>query len=78
MWAESLSKVITSRDFPGGPMVKTHAGGTGLIPGWGTKIPHAVWPKDFFFFKVVTSRGRGKNERDMKGNVFKSGEVVCF
>ena len=21
------------------------AGGTGLIPGWGTKIPHAVWPK---------------------------------
>ena len=19
------------------------AGGTGLIPGWGTKIPHAVW-----------------------------------
>ena len=50
MWEESLSKVITSRDFPGGPMVKTHAGDTGLIPGWGTKIPHAVWPKDFFFF----------------------------
>ena len=20
------------------------AGGAGSIPGWGTKIPHAVWP----------------------------------
>ena len=31
-------------DFPGGPMVKTlpfSARGTGLIPGWGTKIPDA-------------------------------------
>ena len=33
------------RDFPGGPMVKnppSKAGDTGLIPGWGTKIPHAM------------------------------------
>ena len=34
------------RDFPG-PVVKTmcytSAGGSGLIPGWGTKIPHAAW-----------------------------------
>ena len=33
-----------SRDFPGGPMVKhppSNAGNTGLIPGRGTKIPHA-------------------------------------
>ena len=22
------------------------AGGAGLIPGWGTKIPHAAWPKN--------------------------------
>ena len=22
------------------------AGDTGLIPGWGTKIPHSAWPKD--------------------------------
>ena len=32
-------------DFPGGPVVKTlhasTAGGTGSIPGWGTKILHA-------------------------------------
>ena len=30
-------------------MVKTlpaNAGGTGSIPGQGTKIPHATWPKD--------------------------------
>ena len=36
------------RDFPGGPVVKTspsNAGGAGSIPGWGTKIPHALGPK---------------------------------
>ena len=34
-----------SRDFPGGPVVKnplSNAEHTGSIPGWGTKIPHAV------------------------------------
>ena len=34
-----------SRDFPGGSVVKNlpcNAGDTGLIPGWGTKIPHAT------------------------------------
>ena len=33
------------RDFPGRPMAKSlpsNAGDTGLIPGWGTKIPHVV------------------------------------
>ena len=33
------------RDFSGGPVVKTHilsTGGTGLISGQGTKIPHAA------------------------------------
>ena len=32
------------RDFPGGPVVKNllcNAGDIGLIPGQGTKIPHA-------------------------------------
>ena len=36
------------RDFPDGPVVKTspcNAGGTGLIPGWGAKIPHISQPK---------------------------------
>ena len=33
------------RDFPGGSVVKNlpcNAGEVGLIPGWGTKIPHAT------------------------------------
>ena len=33
------------RDFPGGPVVKNppyNAGDVGLIPGQGTKIPHAT------------------------------------
>ena len=37
-----------SRDFPGSPVVKTlpsNAGGVGLIPGWGTEIPHVSHPK---------------------------------
>ena len=36
-------------DFPGGPVVKTspsNVGGASLIPGWGAKIPHALWPKN--------------------------------
>ena len=36
------------RDFPSGPVIKTwpsNAGGAGSIPGQGTKIPHALWPK---------------------------------
>ena len=35
-------------DFPGSPEVKTlpsHTRDSGLISGWGTKIPHASQPK---------------------------------
>ena len=38
-----------NEDFPGGPVVKTlpsNAGGAGLIPGWGAKIPHTSRPKN--------------------------------
>ena len=38
-----------AKTFPGGPVVKTlpsSVGGVGLIPGWGAKIPHALWPKN--------------------------------
>ena len=34
-----------NRDFPGGPVVKTlpsNVEGAGLIPDWGTKIPHGT------------------------------------
>ena len=35
----------TLEDFPGGPVVRNlprNEGDTGVIPGWGTKIPHAT------------------------------------
>ena len=35
----------TLEDFPGGPEVRNlpcNEGDMGLIPGWGTKIPHAT------------------------------------
>ena len=38
-----------SRDFSGGPVVKTspsNAGGAGSIPGQGAKIPHVLQPKN--------------------------------
>ena len=40
-----INIIKKKRDVPGGPVVKSlpcHAGDTGLIPGWGTKIPHAA------------------------------------
>ena len=40
---------MNQRDFPGGPTVKTlpsNAGGVGLIPGRGAKIPHASRPQN--------------------------------
>ena len=39
------SRKFETWDFPGGPVVKNppcRAGGTGSIPAWGTKIPHAA------------------------------------
>ena len=40
---------FVSRDSPDGPVVRTlssNAGGAGLIPGQGAKIPHALPPKN--------------------------------
>jgi len=37
------------RDFPAGPVVNTspsNAEGAGSIPGLGTKIPYALWPRN--------------------------------
>ena len=39
---------VNSGAIPGGPVIKTspsNAGGIGLIPGQGAKIPHASWPE---------------------------------
>jgi len=39
---ESHVKNTEAEDFPGGPVDSAStAEGTGSIPGWGTKIPHA-------------------------------------
>ena len=51
-WGAHSTEVVAkslSRDFAGGPVVKTspsNAGHAGSIPGRGTKIPHASWPKN--------------------------------
>ena len=37
------------RKFPGAPVAKTspsNAGGADMIPGWGARIPHALWPEN--------------------------------
>ena len=42
--SEAIQKQVVG-DFLGGPVVKTlcfQGRGAGLIPGWGTKTPHAV------------------------------------
>ena len=43
-WRSKFYQNQSFRDFPGGPVVK--AGSPGLIPGWGTKTPHGLWPKN--------------------------------
>ena len=46
-------------DFPSGPVFKTipsNAGGTGLTPGRGTKVPHAVWCGQIVFLKKMVSK----------------------
>ena len=45
---EDLYQNIHLWDFPGGPVAKispSNTGGAGSIPGWGAKIPHALWLK---------------------------------
>ena len=44
--APQLKQKLGNGDFPSFPVVKNlpyNAGDAGLIPGWGTKIPHAMW-----------------------------------
>ena len=45
------------QNFPGGPVVKTlpsSVGDEGSIPGWETKIPHALWLKNQNIKQVVS------------------------
>ena len=39
------SRKLNYRDFPGSPVVKINAGGMGLLPDQGTKIPHGTGEK---------------------------------
>ena len=49
--AKILNKIIANQIQPKGTSLAVQclrictstAGGTGSIPGWGTKVPHAVW-----------------------------------
>ena len=53
-------------DFPGGPVVRTlpsSGGGTGLIPGWGIKIPHAAGQQS-----LRTLKPAHRNEEPMSRN----------
>ena len=58
----SLTSDINStfKGLPGGPVIKnllSNAEGVGSIPGWGTRIPHAMWcSQKTFFLKVALSR----------------------
>ena len=50
LWSKYIvSSKLKCWDFPGSPVVKilpSNAGGAGLIPGHGAKIPHASRPKN--------------------------------
>ena len=47
---QPIKKISPIRDLPGSPVVKislsNNAGGASSIPGWGAKIPYALWPKN--------------------------------
>ena len=50
-------KPVTSRDFPGGPVVENplgNAGDMGSIPGWGIKIPYATEQLSLCFMTTET------------------------
>ena len=56
VFMESAFTLKASSDFPGGPVVKilpSNVGGTGSIPGQGTKIPHAARCSQRFFFFLI-------------------------
>ena len=62
---------ISSRDFPGGPVVKTRgstAGGAGSISGWGTKIPHALWSGQKSEKKQNKTKTKNKNKTPKNKN----------
>ena len=58
----SLNKSDAPGDFPGGSVIKAsccQCRGVGSIPGWGTKIPHALEHSQEIFFKVILNQTWG-------------------
>ena len=71
---ESVIKKKKIRDFPGGPVAKnppSNAGDRGLIPGQGTKIPHATGQLSL---RVTTTELMYLNER---AHVLQTTEPTC-
>ena len=66
-----IVKIPALRDVYGSQWLRRHAsnvGGMGSIPGQGTKIPHAMWPKKkkkkkshFDLRKFLGTKREGKN-----------------
>ena len=64
-----MVKMVGSRDFPDGPVVKTlcsQCGGAGWIPGQGSKISHAIWHAT----KKNNNKTGGLKESDSLGFYF--------
>ena len=56
-----MNKVVRKKDFTGGAVVKTpcsRVAGAGLIPGQGTKIPHADGKKEEIMVILMVLSGR--------------------
>ena len=62
----------TNWNLPGGPVVKTspsNTGDTGSIPGWGAKIPYALWLKtqnrnNIVMYKIKSFKN-GSHQRNL-------------
>ena len=81
LYTFSLSKRELG-DFPGSPVVKTspsNAGGAGLNPGQGAKIPHASWPKNQ---NIIQKQCCNKFKKDLRKKKSELGHLsewcICF
>ena len=67
------------RDFPGGPVVKnlpSNAGDTGLIPGQGTKVPHATGQLSLWV-ATAEPEGSGAHTPQLERSLHATTETWC-
>ena len=65
--------------YPGGPVVKilpSNAGGTGSIPGWGSKIPHAWQPKRQNIKQKQYCKKKKKFNKDFKNGPHQEKKIL--